>query len=103
MSEEEIKDIHKRHKRAELKAENIRKSDFEVNREEDEDEDFAGPTLDLFHQVAPEEADMQERNDGRQRKENDILRRVEDVPEEASESGIKLPISHEVILKGHHK
>lgn len=48
MSKEEIKDIHSRHKREDLRGELVRKEDFEVNQEEDDD-DFAGPSLDLFH------------------------------------------------------
>lgn len=45
MTKEEIKDIHSRHKREQIQVEIKKKEDFEVNQE---DEDFAGPALDLF-------------------------------------------------------
>lgn len=51
MSKEEIKDVHSRHKRQELNLQDAvkvsRKEDFEVNQEEDDD-DFAGPKLELY-------------------------------------------------------
>jgi len=48
MTKDEIKEIHSKHKRdADLAAEVKRKSDFEVNME-DEDDDFAGPSIGLF-------------------------------------------------------
>jgi hypothetical protein len=51
MSKDEIKGIHDRHKR-EVTRSSIdhlkKKDDFEVNSEEDSDEDFAGPKIELF-------------------------------------------------------
>jgi hypothetical protein len=48
MTTEEIKEIHTRHKREAIKVlELSKKTDFEINQEES-DEDFAGPALDLF-------------------------------------------------------
>ncbi len=49
-----------------------KREDFEINQEES-DEDFAGPSLELF-----QNADMQEKND-RKRKDNIILQKVQDV------------------------
>ncbi len=85
MSQEEMKTIHEAHKRQEQAAALLHKEAFDVNGEE-EDEDFAGPSLELF-------------TDERRRKESAILERVKDVEEEVS----PLPISHEVVLEGHHK
>ena len=71
MSLEEVKDIHGRHKRQYQEADIKKKEEFEVNQEE-EDDDFAGPTLDLFHN------DLDIQDGTRKRKENDILKRVMD-------------------------
>jgi hypothetical protein len=49
MSEDEIRDVHERHRREEkTKLALLSKADFEVNQEEDSDEDFAGPKIELF-------------------------------------------------------
>lgn len=75
MTKDEIRDIHSRHKRDQISvAEATLKSkeEFEVN-EEDSDDDFAGPSLALFDKTA----DMQE--ESRNRKQNDILTKVQDV------------------------
>jgi hypothetical protein len=90
-----------------LKVEVAKKADFEIN-EEEEDDDFAGPTLDLFHKPESASADLQE-NSNRQRKDGGILSKVKDVESDEDQvqttpSGMrKLPISHEVMLEGHHK
>ena len=48
MTSDEIKEIHTRHKReVSRQVELSKKADFEINQEES-DEDFAGPALDLF-------------------------------------------------------
>lgn len=93
MSSEEVKDIHVRHKRQYQESEIKKKEEFEVNQEE-EDDDFAGPTLDLFL------------NDDRKRKDNGILKKVMDVDDDDNDSQqvtTVLPISHEVVLSGHEK
>ena len=104
MTTDEIKQIHIFHKREAPKfAELAKKSDFEIN-QEDSDEDFAGPALDLF-----QSADLQESMGERKRKDNGILSSVKDVDsseedEETAAAGgafSTLPISHEVILAGH--
>jgi hypothetical protein len=94
MTIEEVKEIHSRHKREVIKEGIVavaKREDFEINQEES-DEDFAGPSLELFLN-----ADNQEKNQ-RKRKENTILQKVQDVEsEEEEEVGINmLPISHEV-------
>lgn len=73
-----------------------KREDFEIN-QEDSDEDFAGPSLELF-----QNADIQEKNE-RKRKDNAILQKVQDVESEEEDYPISqtLPISHEVILAGH--
>lgn len=101
MTIEEVKEIHSRHKREVIKEGVVavaKREDFEINQEES-DEDFAGPSLELFLN-----ADNQEKNQ-RKRKENTILQKVQDVEsEEEEEVGINmLPISHEVQLAGHSK
>lgn len=98
MTKDEIRDIHSRHKRDQISLSEATlksKEEFEVN-EEDSDDDFAGPSLALFDKTA----DMQE--ESRNRKQNDILTKVQDVVDEEVESSF-LPISHEVVLSGHSK
>lgn len=49
MSKDEIKTIHETHKRETHKADKgmLRKEEFEIN-QEDDDDDFAGPKMELF-------------------------------------------------------
>jgi hypothetical protein len=75
MTKDEVKEIHSRHKRETLFADGSavkRKEEFEVNMEE-EDEDFAGPSLTLY-----EGADMQIASGDRNRKQKEIARKVQD-------------------------
>jgi len=78
MTKDEIKEIHSRHKRELLIASEgvTRKEDFEVN-EEDDDEDVAGPSLSLFQQT-----EIQMPSSERNRKQNDIARKIADVQSE---------------------
>ena len=73
MTKDEIQQIHSRHKRETFDAIPIKKKeDFEVNMEEEDDE-FAGPSLSLFQQ---ESADAQITSSERNRKQNDIAKKV---------------------------
>ncbi len=47
MTTDEIREIHFRHKREVVREMVAKREDFEINHEES-DEDFAGPSLDLF-------------------------------------------------------
>jgi len=98
MTTDEIKEIHSRHKREIVKDEVAKREDFEINQEES-DEDFAGPSLDLFMN-----AELQEKGE-RKRKDNSILQKVQDVESDEDEitTSNTIPISHEVILAGHSK
>jgi hypothetical protein len=56
MTKDEISQIHSRHKRETMFISETgvkRREEFEVN-QEDEDEEFAGPSLDLFQTEAAE-------------------------------------------------
>lgn len=100
MSQEEMKNIHEQHKREAAFAEVKQRDAFEVN-EEEEDEDFAGPGLGLFVRDDEDKVKQELAGMTRARKEGDIARSVKDVDEEEEVS--MLPISHEVVLEGHHK
>lgn len=98
MTTDEIQEIHSRHKREIVKDAVAKREDFEINQEES-DEDFAGPSLDLFMN-----AELQEKGE-RKRKDNSILQKVQDIESDEDEitTSNTLPISHEVILAGHSK
>ena len=82
MSTEEVKGIHSRHKREKYEVDVKKKEEFDVNQEDDED--FAGPSLDLFQREESKPDPLEEivkkslyaDGEGRQRKENDILKKV---------------------------
>jgi len=100
MSQEEMKNIHEQHKREAAFADVKQRDAFEVN-EEEEDEDFAGPGLGLFVRDDEDKVKQELAGMTRARKEGAIARIVKDVDEEEEVS--MLPISHEVVLEGHHK
>lgn len=68
---------------------------------EDEEDDFAGPRLDMF-----EKEEIEDKGFERKHKDNEIYqsaKKAEDADENEADEDYQLPISHEVALAGHRK
>ncbi|CDW85197.1 wd repeat-containing protein 70 [Stylonychia lemnae] len=123
MSTEEISKVHSQHKRAKIEVQKVaKKQDFEINQDEEEDDDFAGPKLDLFQKNDNEDSEddsivkqNQLEESERNRKLNQIYRNTKDVlggnsstnndidSDDDMANQYNLPITHEVVLQGHQR